>query len=175
MGNSKWMNVNAAVTDSTAYDGKGASRTLVGRSIGVTLPAVNNATADIQAMGTMSVPVMGMLEDMELTITKIGVDKGISRLSKFESHDLEFRWVQNIVKKDGTTDTVGLKAYLRTMPVGIPQIGVALGEAGENELTHKVTKYQLFADNKELWCIDRLNQILRIDGKDYYKNIDDLL
>ena len=45
----------------------------------------------------------------------------------------------------------------------------------ENELGYAVSRYQLFVDGTEYWLIDQLNQILRVGGKDYYKQIRSLL
>lgn len=40
------------------------------------LPSVAFQTADVAAMGTLSIPLVGLLDDMTMTITKVGVDKG---------------------------------------------------------------------------------------------------
>lgn len=49
------------------------------------------------------------------------------------------------------------------------------GSQSENELGYAVSRYQLFVDGTEYWLIDQLNQILRVGGKDYYKQIRSLL
>lgn len=36
-------------------------------------------------MGNMTVPLIGLLENMELSITKIGVDNGLRRMNRLES------------------------------------------------------------------------------------------
>ena len=48
---------------------------------------------------------------MELSITKIGVDNGLRRMNRLEKQSFEFRWVQNVVKSDGSTATEGCKAF----------------------------------------------------------------
>ena len=167
----KWLDINSAVVADTVYDGG----TLVAKDTSFTLPGIEFMTADVQAMGNMSVPLIGLLEDMELSITKIGMDKGLSRLNKLEKHNLEFRWVQNIVKSDGSQSVEGCKAFVRTMPGTLPETGVEIGSASEHEITHKVTRMQIYVGGEEFICVDRLSQILRVEGKDYMSGINNLL
>jgi phage tail tube protein FII len=166
-----WMDIRSAIVADTVYsDGQ-----LVAKDVSFTLPAVTMLTADVQAMGTMSMPVVGLLEDMEAAITKIGVDLGLSRLSRFEKQNLECRWVQSVLGSDGTSKPEGCKAFIRGVPKGIPGIAAEIGSPSENEMTFGVTRLQIFAGGKEFLLVDRLSQILRVDGKDYYGNINSLL
>ena len=166
-----WLDLDGSNLANTVY----CEGTLVAKDVVVNLPAVTPKTADLRAMGTLTMPMLGQIEAMEASITKIGVDKGLRKLVKFESKTLEFRWVKEVKKADGTTDVVGLKAFLRVTPKTIPGISVDPGNIGENELTYSVSRYQLFVDGEEYWLIDQLNQILRIDGVDYCKDIRSLL
>ena len=49
------------VLGTTAY----SNNTLVGRNVNITLPEVTPQTIDMQAMGTMSLPIWHLLEDLE--------------------------------------------------------------------------------------------------------------
>ena len=168
---SKWLDIKGAVVADTVY----AGGELVAKDVAFTLPGIEFLTADVQAMGNMSVPLIGLLENMELTITKIGIDKGLSKLNRLEKQNLEFRWVQNVVKADGSTAAEGCKAFVRTMPGNLPEVGVEVGSATEAENTFNVTRQQVYANGKEIMLVDRLSQILRVDGKDYMKKINSLL
>ena len=65
---------------------------------------------------------------------------------------------------------------MRTFPpTSIPGIGVEIGAASENELTYSVNRVQIFVGGYEYLLVDRLNQILRIDGVDYMSEISKLL
>lgn len=112
----KWLDIKGPVVADTVY----ADNTLVAKDVAFTLPGLEFMTADVMAMGNMTVPLVGLLENMELTITKIGVDMGLSRLGRLEKQNLEFRWVQNVVKSDGTQGTEGCKAFVRVMPAALP-------------------------------------------------------
>lgn len=167
----KWMDIKGAVVADTVYaDGK-----LVAKDVAFTLPGAEFLTADVQAMGNMSVPLIGLLENMQLSITKIGVDQGLSKLNRLEKQNLEFRWVQNVVKSDGSTGVEGCKAFVRTMPGNLPELGVEVGSPTEAENTFNVTRQQVYANGKEIMLVDRLSQILKVDGKDYMKKIHNLL
>ena len=69
----------------------------------------------------------------------------------------------------------GCKAFLNVIPQEIPGASIEIGSASELALTYTVTRYQLFVNGVEIMLIDRLNQILRINGKDYMSEIKKLL
>lgn len=165
------LDIKGAVVGATAY----ADNQLVGKNVTFTLPAITFLTADVKAMGDMSVPLIGLLEDLELAVTKIGVDKGLSRMNRLQKQNLEFRWAQNVIKPDGSSSVEGCKAFVRTMPSGIPEIGVEVGSSTEAENTYKVTRIQIFVAGEEFLLVDRLNSILKVGGKDYMKEINNLL
>ena len=167
----KWLDIKGPVVADTVY----ADSTLVAKDVAFTLPRIEFITADVQAMGNMTVPLIGLLENMELSITKIGVDNGLRRMNRLKKQSFEFRWVQNVVKSDGSTATEGCKAFVRTMPGSFPELGVEVGSATEAENTYNVTRLQIYANGVEICCVDRLAQILRINGKDYMSQINNLL
>lgn len=140
---------------------------LMARDVAVTLPEVAAVTFEIQAMGNMTLPDWSRIENMETAITKIGVDKGLATLSKPGAKDLEFRGVQTVTDANGTTKKVNVKAFIKGYSNKIPGIGVAVGDPSENELTYATSRFQLFVDGEEMWCIDRLAGICRIDGVEY--------
>ena len=167
-----WLDLKGAVVADTVYE----TGVLVAKDTSFTLPSISLMTSDLNAMGTMTVPIVGLLENLELAITKIGEDKGLGRMSKLEKRNFEFRWVQNVVKGDGTTIAEGCKAFVRTCPpTALPGIGVEVGAASENELTYSANRVQIFVGGYEYLIVDRLSQILRVDGVDYMKDINKLL
>jgi phage tail tube protein FII len=136
---------------------------------------VNFLTTEVNAMGAMDVILPGLIEAMEAAITKIGIDMGLARMSTPTKHSYEFRWAQNVLKDNGKTEPEGCKAFITGVPKGIPGASIEIGSNIENEITIGVTRYQLYCGGKEILCIDRLSQICRINGTDYYKNISKLL
>lgn len=167
----KFIDIKGPVVADTVY----CDKQLVAKDTAFTLPGIAFLTADVKAMGDMTVPLIGLLENMELAITKIGIDNGLSRMNRLEKQNFEFRWVQNVVKADGSQSVEGCKAFVRTMPGSTPEIGVEVGSSTENENTYNVTRMQIYANGKEILLVDRLSQILRVNGKDYMKPINSLL
>ena len=151
-----WLDLKGAVVADTVYD----SGVLTAKDTSFTLPAISQMTADLNAMGTMTVPIVGLLENLELSITKIGEDKGLGKMSKLDKH----------------SSPEGCKAFVRTFPpTALPGIGAEIGSASENELTYTANRVQIFVGGYEYLLVDRLSQILRIDGKDYMSDINKLL
>ena len=167
----KWLDIKGPVVADTVY----ADNVLVAKDTAFTLPGLEFMTADVQAMGNMTVPLIGLLENMELAITKIGIDNGLGRMNRLQKQNFEFRWVQNVVKSDGSTTVEGCKAFVRTMPGATSELGVEVGSAPENENTYNVTRMQVYANGVEIMCVDRLSQILRVNGVDYMSKINNLL
>lgn len=166
-----FVNISGPVVADTVYsDGK-----LVARDVAITLPEVTPITADLPAMGTMSLPIWQQLENMEATITKTGTDEGLRALIKPDMKPLEARWVQTVTDADGKTKNVGCKAFIKGIPNKIPGVGVTVGETSENECTIMVTRYALFVNGAEMFLVDRLAGIIRIDGKDYAGDISSML
>lgn len=167
----KFVDVRGPIAANTLYsDGE-----LVARDVTVTLPAVTPTTAELKAMGTVEIPNLSQLEAMELAITKQGVDSSLGKLAKPAAQEIEIRWVQDVMKSDGTTSPEGCKAFVKCISKGLPGLSVEPGSASENEFTFSVLRYQLYVGGKEVLLADMLNTILKINGKDYGKSIDSLL
>ena len=160
---SKFVNICGPVIGTTVYsNGK-----LVARDTAITLPEITPMTADLAAMGTLSLPIWQLLENMETAINKIGADMGLREIIKPDMKPLEFRWAQTITDANGVTKNVGCKAFIKGIPNKIPGIAVTVGEASEGECTIATTRYNLFVDGEEMFLIDRLAGVIRIAGKDY--------
>lgn len=161
---------NAVLADKCYCD-----NSLVAEDVSLSLPAVNFLTTDVKAMGNMTVVLAGLIEDMEASITKVGLDKGLGKMLTPVKHNFEFRGVQNNLKSDGTTKAEGFKAFLTATPKGVPATSVEIGSNIENEVALAVSRYQLFVNGSEICCIDRLSNICRINGTDYYSAIASML
>lgn len=163
--------INGPVVADTVY----CDNKLVARDVSATLPEVAATTADVQAMGTLSLPVWQLVEHMETAITKIGVDLGFASLIKPDMKTIELRWVQTVTDANGNTKNVGCKAFVKGIPNKIPGVGLEIGAAIEGEITLATTRYSLIVDGKEICLIDKLSGICRINGKDYAGDIGSML
>lgn len=163
--------INGPVVADTVY----CDNVLVARDVSATLPEVTPVTADVQAMGTLSLPIWQLIENMETAVTKIGVDMGLAALIKPDMKPLEFRWVQTVTDANGNTQNVGCKAFIKGIPNKIPGVSLAVGSASESEVTITTTRYSLIVGGNEVCLIDKLAGICKINGKDYAGDIGSLL
>lgn len=166
-----FVDIYGAIVANKVY----VNNTLVAKDVEATLPEVTPVAADIEAMGTMSLPIWQRLDNMELTITKIGVDKGLRAMITPDTISLEMRFVQSVTDANGKTTQKGCKAFLKGIPSKIPGIALTVGEGSSNEATFTVTRYQLYVDGEELFLIDRLAGIVKVNGVDYMSATNSLL
>lgn len=155
----------------TAY----VENALVAEDVTISLPEITPKTQTFNAMGDIELP-LPLLEAMEATINKIGIDKGFIKLLVPEKRKYEFRWVQTKVKTDGTQEFEGCKAFITGIPKTVfPGGDIAPGENYEGAIPIAVTRYQLYVDGNEYILVDKLKNQLKINGKDYAKGIQNLL
>ena len=91
-----WLDLKGPILADTVYIGG----TLVAKDVTIALPAVTPVTADFKAMGTYTAPILGQIEAMEASITKIGIDLGLRNMMKLESKTIEIRWAQDVKQAD---------------------------------------------------------------------------
>ena len=156
-----------AIEASTLYD----DNTLMGEDIKVTLPEITNATADVSLMGTASIPLLGLIEDMEFTISKQGVDKKATSLTRPCVHNIEVRWVQDTITGGGNVAQEGCKAYIKCIPKSIGPVGaeIEVGNTPEFDIPYEVLRYRLVVNGEEVLLVDRTSHILKDNGKDRLK------
>ena len=87
-----WLDLKGPILADTVY----IVGTLVAKDVTISLPAVTPVTADFKAMGTYTAPILGQIEAMEASITKIGIDLGLRNMMKLESKTIEIRWAQDV-------------------------------------------------------------------------------
>ena len=165
------MDKHTAVLADSLY----VDKTKAAEDVSFELPSLALQTADLQAMGTLSLPIAGLLDDMTMTITKIGVDKGYGSMNKLKKMAMEFRWIQDKVNASGDVTHVDYEAFLNVVPQEIPGISVEVGSATELGGTYTVLRYQLYVDGAAVLMVARLNQILKINGVDYMADTKKLL
>ncbi|MBR1625596.1 MAG: phage major tail tube protein [Bacteroidales bacterium] len=154
----------------TVYNGTD----LVAEDVTVNLPEIEFQTSELKAQGTLTIPTP-LTGDMEASVTKVGFDKGFFSLLGLESKEIEYRFVQQSISPDGVVTSQGCKAFITGIPKNIPGGTLEPGSTFEGELKFAVTRYQLFVDGAERVLIDKLQNICKINGTDYAKDIKSLL
>lgn len=152
-----------AVTGSSLYIGD----KLVARDASITLPEINPLTAELQAMGTMTMPIWELLENLEMTVNKVGVDLGFREAITPGMNSIEARFTQTQIDANGNAKTLMCKAFCRGQSLSAPGVAVEVGSASENEFTYSLTRYVLYVNGAEAIYIDRLAGKCRFNGKEY--------
>lgn len=156
---------SVTVEASSVYVGS----TCVGNNLKITLPEVTPSTTDVDGlMGTMSVPLLNTLEDMEATVTKVGTDENTYLLTSPGTKDITAKWVQDRVSSDGTVTPVGCSAQLKCMPkVYSPEEELEIGSATESDIAFSVYEYKKTVDGKVVFWVNRLTSTLKVwNGKE---------
>lgn len=165
------LKLKGAVVGATAYvDGE-----LVAKDMSVTLPAVTMLTYSFKAGGNTDLPITGLTEALEATITKIGEDLGLLALMKPGLLKLEIRWVQESVDNNGEKSVEGCRAYLNVHCKEVPGISIAVGEGSENAIPLSATRYELIVNGKQYLLIDKLKDKFIIDGANVMDKVSSLL
>ena len=148
---------------------------LVAEDVTISLPEITPKTQTFSAMGDIELP-LPLVEAMEATINKVGIDKGFIKLLVPEKRKFEFRWVQTKVKTDGSQEVEGCKAFITGIPKTIfPGGDIAPGENYEGAIAIAVTRFQLYVAGDEYILVDKLKGQYQIAGKDYAKGVRNLL
>ena len=166
------MDIRGPINADTAY----CEGELVARNVTLTLPEVTHVLGTVNtALGEAEIPLFGLVESMEATIQKIGVDRGLARVCALKNKEIEFRWAQQVTTSSGALKTEGCKAFLRFIPKSIPSIEVIPGESVELEIPGVVMRYRLVVDGREILLVDKIAGICNINGIDYAKSVNNLL
>lgn len=162
--------ITGAVTGTSFY----IDNVLVARDATITLPEVAPMTAEVQAMGTMTMPIWSLLENLELLINKIGIDLGFRKALKAGISSIEVRFTQTQMDTNGKTKTILCKAFCKGMTLSIPSLSGEVGSPIESEIPYSLTRYRLVVDGDEVILADRLAGKLVVNGVDYTKDLSGL-
>lgn len=143
----------------------------VARDVAITYPDITPLTVDIQAMGTISMPVPGLFEAFELGFTKEGFDLVFGKITTFEAHKVEIYEVASVFGADQTYSETFTKTYATGIPGSLPGGSSEVGSKRTLDYKFAPWTYQQYIDGEEICNIDRFNQVCVINGKDLYENI----
>lgn len=147
---------------------------LLAEDVTISLPEVTFKTVTINAMGELELPI-ALTDAIEATIHQIGCDKGLYKALGLKKTKFELRWVENKLKTSGDQKKFACKVFISGTAKNIPGGDLTPGEALDNAVNISVMRYQVYIDGKETVLIDKLNSILRLNGKDYAKEINSLI
>lgn len=154
-----FVNKTSVVEGTSVYVGE----KIVGNDLTVTLPEVTAVTADISGlMGTVSIPLLHRLEDMELAISKEGLDANSAILTSPGKKDITVKWAYDSIDSGGNVTVKGAKAIMSVVSKTIsPGFDLEPGETSEGDLTFSVLVYRLYLDGKLVLQINRMTGLIK--------------
>lgn len=140
------------------------------------LPSFNMVTAEIQAMGKHEKPLRGYFESAEHKLYFDRLDDSVAIAFEPRRCTVEHRWVQVEIGPDGTEKDIAYKAFVTGEPkVAFPGGDQEVGNVPEFECPLSVDGLKIYREGKEFFVIGRYSQTYRVNGKDYYRDLNQYL
>lgn len=158
-----------------AYDG---NNVLLG-VVDVELPEIvfmSDTVSGTGIMGEIDSTTIGHTEGMETTINyRTVIDRALKMLSP-KGRTLTFRAAQQIANgATGASEAEGLRVTMTVKPKSFAPGTLAPAATTDSSSVFSVTYIAIYLKNKEHLVIDKLNQVFRIEGVDYYAPVRNLL
>lgn len=151
-------------------------RQLIGIAGEVTLPEVTNLTDSMEGAGTggnMDIPVIGLIEDMEMEIGFLSLCEDIfSVMDPSEAANLTLNGA--LQGSDAGTGAIGyqsvsvsVRGLMKKFTPGVAKAGAKMNSS----VTLGLSYYKLVLNGKTMLEIDRLNGVYIVNGKDVLKDV----
>lgn len=148
---------------------------LVAKNVTIQLPAVTRKTVSYDSFG-LEVPLPGLFDSARAKVTKIGLDKGLSRLaSDGKTHTYEIRFCVNVLAAGGKTRRAGGTAFINGAGAGVSDINLKVGESTETDIEILVYSQKLEVDGEIIYNVDRTGGTANIGGSDELNDIEGYL
>lgn len=143
----------------------------------VTLPDITNISVEIMGsgmMGKVSVPIMGMIENMTMGFKFLSHTdpKTFALFLEQRKHQIELRVAEEYW--DVEDADIGMwpnKYVLIARPKSMKSGTVAAASASDSTGELDVYMYSAYRKGEELWYIDKRNMIFRVNGRDYMADV----
>lgn len=153
-----------------------SGRQLIGVAGEVNLPEVTNLTDSMEGAGTggnMDIPVIGLIEDMEMEISFMSLCEDIfSVMDPTESADITLNGA--LQGSDAGTGAVkyqqvsiAVRGVVKKFAPGTMKSGAKMGSS----VTLGLNYYKLMLNGKTMMEIDRFNGVFVVNGKDVLRDV----
>jgi len=143
--------------------------TEIATHVSADLPSISRVAFDMNGagvMGTVSVPVTGQFEAMELSINTRGFSGEAGRLMALGEQRLELLFSQDSHSVQKGIVPEGCKIYATGTFMKQESGSVVPGEASDGSVSFSVYRYEVYVAGKEVILIDQFKFIYRVNGKD---------
>lgn len=152
---------------------------LVGIAEEFTLPEITNLTDSLEGAGTggtMDIPVIGLIEDMEMEISFSSLCEDIfSVMDPTETADITLNG--GLQGQDAGTGaikfmpvSISMRGLIKKFTPGTLKAGAKMGSS----VTLGLTYYKIVLDGKTMLEIDRFNGVYTVNGNDVLKDVRDM-
>ena len=143
----------------------------------ITLPDITNKAVTIMGsgmMGDVSVPIMGMIENMELSMKFLSHSdpNTFALFMEQRKHQIELRVAEEFWDiEDAEIGMWANKYVFIARPKDMKSGTVAPAAASDASGKFDVYMYAAYREGKELLYIDKRNMTFRVNGKDYMADV----
>lgn len=133
----------------------------------ITPPDVEFMTTTLQASGELEVPLQGLINSMELTISTQGISNRMSKLAQPQMHKIVCNAVQQVIGIDGTVINEQVKYTFKGFGKKVPSTATKQGEASSQEYVVSVSSYKAVVGGEVITNVDKLTGDCTIHGVNY--------
>lgn len=156
-----------------------SGKELIGVAGELNLPEVSNLTDTMEGAGTggnMDVPVIGLIEDMEMEISFMSLCNDIfSIMDPTEATDLTLNGaIQGTDAGTGAVGYVPVSISIRGVMKKFAPGSMKSGAKMSSSVTLGLSYYKIVMEGKTMLEIDRLNGVFVINGKDILEKVRDM-
>ena len=143
----------------------------------VTLPEITNMAVTIMGsgmMGNVSVPIMGMIENMTMSMKFLSHTdpKTFAMFLEQRKHQIEIRVAEEFWEIEEAEVGVWPNKYVFiARPKSMKSGAIATATASDSSGEFDVYVYAAYRDGVELWYIDKRSMTFRVNGKDYMAEV----
>lgn len=144
---------------------------LVGITGEVSMPEINAVVAEVNGagmLGSVSFPAIGHFENMEQQIPFASFNREFFDLTDFTSQkNLTLRGaLQEYNPATGALEAKGLRIVMRGNLTGITSGTLKAGEGSAPSITLALTYILIAYDDQEVFELDKMNAVYKVNGRD---------
>ena len=141
----------------------------------VTLPEISNMTQEIQGAGiagTTTASIMGHVQAMTMTLNFRTVTESAIRLFEQRRHTIEVRVAQQSRNSStGVLEVEGVKYVITITPTKLAPGNVTPASPADASGEYAVDYYAGYMNGEQLFEVDQLNYIFKVNGTDYLAEV----
>lgn len=143
-------------------------------NVSVQLPPIELQSSEVKGagiMGTIDMPSFGQVGSMLFTVNMRSINKNASNLAKPGMHNLEVRFVKDVITANNQKIAEGSKIFISGMNKKYDPGKVENGTTMDGSSDFEVLRYRQVINGEETVLIDKKNYIFKVNGVDYMEQI----